>query len=87
MLQPYVLVRGHGGKGKGQSPCVLRIGIGEGHGSGKTEKKLLDEWMDIFSFIANSTGAVWLKDKESSATNAVSTTNTIGKKKDAPLLH
>jgi prolyl oligopeptidase len=42
------------------NPLLIRIAMKAGHGSGKPTSKILEEKSDIYSFIANELGAVWI---------------------------
>ena len=40
-------------------PLLLRVESKAGHGAGKPTSKILDEYAEVYAFIAKETGAVW----------------------------
>ena len=40
-------------------PILLRVESKAGHGAGKPTSKILDEYAEVYAFIARETGAVW----------------------------
>jgi prolyl oligopeptidase len=42
-----------------KAPLLIRIEQKAGHGAGKPTTKILNEYADVYSFVATNTGAVW----------------------------
>jgi prolyl oligopeptidase len=40
-------------------PLLLRVESKAGHGAGKPTSKILDEYAEVYAFIAKETGAAW----------------------------
>jgi len=41
------------------NPLLGRIDVNAGHGAGKSTEMVIDEQADMYTFIANETGATW----------------------------
>ncbi len=48
-----------GGRPEQIKPLLLRVESKAGHGAGKPTSKVLDEYSEVWTFIATETGAVW----------------------------
>jgi prolyl oligopeptidase len=41
---------------EGPAPILIRVDTRAGHGAGKPTSKVIDEWVDRFSFLAEALG-------------------------------
>ena len=46
---------------KSSRPLLGRIDTKAGHGFGKSTEMVLEEYADLYSFIAKETGATWIE--------------------------